>query len=389
MKRKLASITKSLFAASLLFAFFQGNAQDYFLQEVNLVNYLGNLQNIHPKVLYFDNGWNGYKFWMAYTPYPFGTAAYENPCLAASNDGINWELPNGCPSPLASKPDYGFNSDTHLVYREDTGRLECWWRGYADPLTMDNMLMISSADGTSWTDPVVVAPWDGIFKLSPAIHCSDGRYIMYYVNGLEIYITRSGRNFDYTTWSTPFKINLGDPSAKVWHVDVVPSDDKVHEILFQDCGINGDSNQVSSLCYFKYNENNNTSSEIVRILDPDGSENSALGKGIYRSSFVNAGNEQFIYVSSISFDHQRHMSVAHGTNLIERMVENAKTPVFEIEKERSDIYLEGNTLYSSGNQCLTVYDASGRKVGAGYSVELPLKGLYIVTSNGVTKKIIY
>ena len=47
-------------------------------------NYLGNTQNIHPKVLYFPEKWNGYKFWMAYTPYPKGKTDAENPCMAVT-----------------------------------------------------------------------------------------------------------------------------------------------------------------------------------------------------------------------------------------------------------------------------------------------------------------
>ncbi|MCH5229084.1 MAG: hypothetical protein J1F12_03695 [Muribaculaceae bacterium] len=53
------------------------NAKDI----LKIENYLGNYENIHPKVLFFENGWNGYEFWMAYTPYPLGEVNSENPCL--------------------------------------------------------------------------------------------------------------------------------------------------------------------------------------------------------------------------------------------------------------------------------------------------------------------
>lgn len=51
---------------------------------LEIMNYLGNTQNTHPKVLYFKDGWNGYKYWMAYTAYPFADDTAENPCLAVS-----------------------------------------------------------------------------------------------------------------------------------------------------------------------------------------------------------------------------------------------------------------------------------------------------------------
>ena len=48
----------------------------------------------HPSVLYFENGWNGYKYWMAETPFSPQSKPYEDrnecPSIHVSNDGINW-----------------------------------------------------------------------------------------------------------------------------------------------------------------------------------------------------------------------------------------------------------------------------------------------------------
>lgn len=55
----------------------------------------------HPDVVDFaktskDGGkWGGYRYWMVLTPNQDGYSQYENPCLAASNDGVNWVVPNG------------------------------------------------------------------------------------------------------------------------------------------------------------------------------------------------------------------------------------------------------------------------------------------------------
>lgn len=49
-------------------------------------------QPYHPSVCFFKEGWNGYKYWMAFTPMPKEALPYpdrwENPCLVASMDGI-------------------------------------------------------------------------------------------------------------------------------------------------------------------------------------------------------------------------------------------------------------------------------------------------------------
>ena len=53
----------------------------------------------HPSVIDFLSEyqlpeWNGYRYWMAMTPYPNSDATKECPNLVASHDGINWKKAN-------------------------------------------------------------------------------------------------------------------------------------------------------------------------------------------------------------------------------------------------------------------------------------------------------
>ena len=89
-------------------------------------------QGTHPKVLYFKDGFNGYKFYIAYTPYYKAQDETENPTIAVSNDGLIFNEIEGLNNPI-DKPDnfkkgVNYNSDTHLVYNSDTKELECYWR---------------------------------------------------------------------------------------------------------------------------------------------------------------------------------------------------------------------------------------------------------------------
>lgn len=67
----------------------------------------------HPEVQYFPNGFNGYKYWMVFTPFggSVGTyqvsKRYENPTVVVSNNGISWVEPVGIKNPLASAPSKG------------------------------------------------------------------------------------------------------------------------------------------------------------------------------------------------------------------------------------------------------------------------------------------
>lgn len=66
----------------------QANSKGYL--KIPVYNNPKDYQTTHPAVLYFANGWNGYKFWMGHTPYEYNNELLENPSIVASNDGINW-----------------------------------------------------------------------------------------------------------------------------------------------------------------------------------------------------------------------------------------------------------------------------------------------------------
>ncbi|MDD4289905.1 MAG: DUF2341 domain-containing protein [Patescibacteria group bacterium] len=79
-------------------------------------------QAIHPDIVYFDEPWNGYSYWMVMTPYPNGNPDYENPSIVVSNDGVSWVTPDGPTNPIDSQPG-GYNSDPDIVYDEETDNL--------------------------------------------------------------------------------------------------------------------------------------------------------------------------------------------------------------------------------------------------------------------------
>jgi len=47
--------------------------------KLDIISSYGDDQAFHPKVLNFDKPWNGYRYWMAYTPYPGADQRKENP----------------------------------------------------------------------------------------------------------------------------------------------------------------------------------------------------------------------------------------------------------------------------------------------------------------------
>ena len=117
----------------------------------------GGGQTCHPSVLYFPNGWGGWKYWMAHTPYPNFKEAHEDPNIAVSDDGVNWQVPNGVTNPLddgLGRPNY-HNSDTHLVMWGNTMVLT--WRTVDRPNGGQNIIYArTSKNGVTWTPKVEV-----------------------------------------------------------------------------------------------------------------------------------------------------------------------------------------------------------------------------------------
>lgn len=130
----------------------------------------GSDQLTHPSIIDFFTehnmtDWQGYRYWMAYTPYTNNNDEEEDPNVIASNDGQNWVVPNGLINPLddapkAGYPD-GYNADTDMVYNPDTNELWVYYRYWNAVDTLELRLVKISADMT-YTLPqavITVSPY--------------------------------------------------------------------------------------------------------------------------------------------------------------------------------------------------------------------------------------
>lgn len=81
---------------------------------------------VHPCVRYIENGFEGHKWWMVYTPYYKADSSLENPilCYADNDDRPPLEWKFYCL--INEKPQDGYNSDPTLLYRN--GALYVFWR---------------------------------------------------------------------------------------------------------------------------------------------------------------------------------------------------------------------------------------------------------------------
>ena len=191
---------------------------------------------VHPDVVFFPEGWRGFRYWMAFTPYPGGREMHENPSLVVSQNGVDWEVPAGVTNPVFHRPIErdGYNSDPDLTYDASTDRLLMIYRQVRGG---SNQIRASwSADGIKWSRPRLIfrRPNHGI--ISPTITLgADGKPRVWYVDaGPDRCARRTTRVMTQqgevaaldsgaveTGWTEPAVAGLVQPGYFIWHLDVI------------------------------------------------------------------------------------------------------------------------------------------------------------------------
>ena len=265
---------------------------------LGIITPYGDNQLTHPKVLYFPNGWNGYKYWMAYTPLPYYDESKENPCIAVSNDMINWTVPEGLVNPLdVPAVYYDYLSDPHLVYIPETDTLECWYRAVDETNLAEVIYRRTTTDGVNWTPKEIMysrASGNILQLLSPAIIWDSARklYKIWVVDNYRIkyYETPDGKNWQYIKTLTVY---YGESTA-TWHIDVEETD-LGYEMLIATKGSNG---ARDSLFHAVFTENQ-TWADATKIIQP-GEVGSWDDDAIYRSCFLKINGIYYVWYAGVS-----------------------------------------------------------------------------------------
>lgn len=195
---------------------------------LDIPTYVGDAEQeiTHPDVIdtYHEIGpgqtWNGYRYWMAATPFPEMNDDYENPCIYCSHDGTTWDVPPGGSNPVAPMPATGYNSDTDLVIVE--GTMYLFWRAVLVENVDERYRLRTSTDGVTWTAAVDIE--DGLRGphrlLSPSVQHDGQRWWMWSVDiglpGSALVVQTA--EVPTGQWSAPAgTVNAGS----MWHVNVV------------------------------------------------------------------------------------------------------------------------------------------------------------------------
>lgn len=282
--------------------------------KLNIVSSYGDNEAYHPKVISFKNKWNGYKYWMSYTPYPKGDDSKENPHIAVSNDLINWKTILNLDEPLDTCPQIRYNSDSHIVYNNDLNRLECYWR-YVDDIE-DKAIMYRryTTDGMNWSEKEIAfieTPRSERDCVSPAILFEDGIYKMWYVdkNNTIKYTT----SLDGKTWKERQIIEMNyEEDVKTWHLDVVHTK-KGYEMIavaFKNWQLHNDMS-----LYYSISNDGIKWTTAKAIIRPTTKTINWDNKGIYRSSFIYEDGIYYVYYSGTSKDLHHGIGFMYGKDI--------------------------------------------------------------------------
>lgn len=250
---------------------------------------------VHPDVWDFgpDKKWNGYRYWMAWTPYNRAGEDKEDPSVAASNAPEGpWVTPPGATNPIFPYQGAGYNADTEIVYDRATNRIGVLWRSNAlrqPDGTIDSSSewwsLKWSSDGATWSERIDAFPpylksSTTVMFLSPAmLEEADGTWKMWYCRDINLRTAPSITG----PWSAPVKGTVtGLPTnAFVWHINMIRHRNQYRALLHVKGAPGGDAlfpaTSVDGL-------NFKAGPVILQAVK------AWEGSGLYRSAFLPADN---------------------------------------------------------------------------------------------------
>lgn len=286
--------------------------------KLNIVSSYGDNEAYHPKVLVFEKGWNGYKYWMSYTPYPQGDDSKENPHIAVSNNLIDWKtmaIKNGGLDDISNdgiKEQY--NSDSHIVYNSDTNELECYWRFVDDINNKAIIYRRKTSDGVNWT-PKEVTAYSNNRKnkdyVSPAIIYENKLYKMWYVdqkNTVKYALSTDGVN-----WQDKQTVKIDyDENLKTWHLDVIHTKNGYEMITV---AFDKWANHNKMNLYYTSSIDGINWVKAKTVIEPASKTNNWDNLGIYRSSFIYENNNYYVFYSGTDKEYHHGIGLVYGNNI--------------------------------------------------------------------------
>lgn len=276
---------------------------------LNIETYIdGKNQPTHPSVIDMGQEWNGFRYWMAYSPYPYADGAEENPCVCVSNDMYHWLTPDGLYNPIAFNEETACDElkDPHIVYNDDLNSLEVWYLGRINSTIKSGGTLLlfrkTSSDGVHWSEYEVMKELSGY--LSPSIVYENGKYKLWAIqqstsenSGALAYLESS----DGKTWSNTAKCTFGDHPElqEIWH-GAVSHDDKYRFVFIE-------ASSKSNAILYTESSDGLSWQEPTKIVQKEN-----FWEGFYRPCILYSNNRYYCIYGVISQDNEWYLSMSTG-----------------------------------------------------------------------------
>ena len=268
---------------------------------IKIPTYEKSNETTHPKVLYFDEPVNDYKYWLVSTPYPYNTAFYENPSIVVSNDGIHFKEPEGIKNPISGYPskywDESYYSDPYILYDKD--HFELFYRKTLSKLNNEYkksgynyIYMKTSNDGINWSKEKLVlgySPSEAYMSLS--VIKENDLYKIWYVNydNKVKYVTSK----DLINYSKPIDINVADFDKKIWHGEVQFINNKYICVFM-----------IKYKLYYT-ESNDGINFNTPKLINTELNELNGISHNIYKSSFIINDDSIELYIPYRVYDENK------------------------------------------------------------------------------------
>lgn len=279
---------------------------------LNIETYIdGENQPTHPSVIDMKQTWNGYRYWMAYSPYPNADGAEENPCVCVSNDMLHWVTPSGLYNPIAFNEETACDElkDPHIVYNGDLDRMEIWYLGRVDSTISEGgklfLFRKTSSDGIHWSDYEIVRGMDGY--LSPSIIYSDGKYQLWAIvasSSSTAGAVAYSESADGRSWSSFEKcsFNGSDEIDAIWH-GAVSCDDKYRFVYIA-------SSSKSDTIYYTESDDGIVWQQSNAIVEKE-----SFWDGYYRPCILYSDDSFYCIYGVITQENEWYLSMSLGDSL--------------------------------------------------------------------------
>lgn len=286
-------------------------------KKLNLITKESTNQGYHPKVIAFDKPWNGYTYWMAFTPYPYGDETKENPVINVSNDMKKWTEPDGINNPLdipSPSDEKHYNSDTHILYNDDTNQIELFYRYVNEETNEVTIYKMTTSNGRNYSEKEIFLKSDNRKKLdyvSPTIIYDKGTYKIWYVDKREVYYFEKTNN----NTTEPKKLNIKyDDNYRSWHIDVIYNKDKKQYELIS-CAYQDVNHREFMPLFYTSSSNNVDWSKPIKILEASKNKSHWDSQGLYRSSLLYINNKYYLFYSGHNNKEENGIGLVYGSDI--------------------------------------------------------------------------